>query len=114
MMSQPPLSRAERLQIYFQRLAARPRPRDADEALAHVRDTLDEVEDQHSGIPKAVPPPPPSMPDGRMYPPLDDFITRAPDGSITARTRAHMVEIAPDGAVRIVNRRTGVVDYKRR
>ncbi len=109
-----PLQRFERLQVYYQRLADLPRPTSADEALAHVRSALDDIEDLHSGIPKADPAPPPSMPDGRMYPPLDDHVTRSPDGSITAKSRAHTIEIAPNGAVRIVNRRTGNVEYERR
>jgi len=39
-----------------------------------------------SGIPRKNPPPAPNMPDGRMYPPLDDFTIRNPDGSIAVTT----------------------------
>jgi hypothetical protein len=108
------LSRAERLQIFYERLRAAPRPKNAEAALEQIRRILNEVEDEHSGVPKADPPPGPGTSDGRMYPPLDDFVTRSPDGSITARTRAHTIEIGSNGEVRITNRKTGAIDYERR
>jgi hypothetical protein len=73
---------------------------------------MDEVEDALSGIPKKEPPPPPKMPDGRMYPPRDDHVTRHPDGSINGRTAGHNIEIGKDGSIKITNRRTGGVDFE--
>ena len=40
--------------------------------------------------PRREPPPPPNMPDGRMYPPRDDFVVRRqPMGASSARTTGH-------------------------
>jgi hypothetical protein len=73
---------------------------------------LDEIEDLHSGVPKKNPPPPPGQSDGRMYPPLDDFVIRNPDGSISATTRGHQIEIGKDGSIVIKNRKTGDIEFQ--
>jgi hypothetical protein len=78
--------------------------RTAEEALERIVKTLDKVEDLHSGVPKKDPPPPPGSGDGRLYPPLEDRITRHSDGSITARTVGHDIEIEADGSVTIRKR----------
>ncbi len=70
------------------------------------------MEDALSGIPKKTPPPPRNMPDGRMYPPLEDSITRNPDGSITANTRGHTIEIGSDGSIIMRNKQTGQIDFQ--
>jgi hypothetical protein len=101
----------DRIKEFYKRLGASPRASTADEALEQLSRTLDEVEDDLSGIPKKSPPPPPGMPDGRMYPPLPDFLTRHPDGSITARTRGHVIEIGSDGGVTIRNKKTGSTEF---
>jgi hypothetical protein len=106
-------TRAERLAEFFTRLAALPAPRTADEALEQISTTLDAVEDAYSGVPKQEPPPPPNMPDGRMYPPLADHIDRRPDGSIIAATRRHLIEIAADGSVCIRHAGSSMVEYER-
>lgn len=79
-----------------------------------VSKTLDDVEDQLSGIPKKSPPPPPNMPDGRMYPPLPDRIKTMPDGTLVARTRGHIIEAGPDGSLKIINVKTGEVELQKR
>ena len=53
------------------------------------------------------------MPDGRMYPPLYDFVTRHTDGSISAKTRGHNIEIGSDGSITIWNRRNGNMDFSK-
>jgi hypothetical protein len=98
---------------FYARLSQLPPAGSADEALRQLADTLDAVEDAFSGVPKKMPPPPPNMPDGRMYPPLPDFTTHHPDGSITARTRGHVIEIGADGRLTIKNKRTGAVELER-
>jgi hypothetical protein len=78
--------------------------------LGRVGRTLDEVEDALSGIPRRNPPPPPNMPDGRMYSPQADNITRHADGRITARTAGHRIEIGADGSITI-RRLSGEIDF---
>jgi hypothetical protein len=101
---------ALRLQEYFRRLTDAPPASSADEALALVCDLLDEVEDELSGIPKREPPPSPGMSDGRMYPPLADRIKHYPDGGLIAISRAHTVEIASDGSITIVNKKSKEIE----
>jgi hypothetical protein len=63
-----------------------------------------------SGVPKSDPPPPIGASDGRMYPPLEDNVIRNLNGSITARTLGHRIEISPGGGFKIINKRTGEVE----
>lgn len=105
------LTRTERLTEYFNRLRQQPVSRSADEALVRLSQTLMQVEDELSGIPRQEPPPPPNRPDGRMYPPQADNVRRLPDGSITARTAGHRIEIGAGGSITIRNVRTGEVDF---
>jgi Domain of unknown function (DUF4157) len=111
--SGPKATIRERLAEYYQRLLAKPKAKNAEEGLRQVRGTLDEVEDQLSGVVKKDPPPPPNMSDGRMYPPLDDFVVRHPDGRITATTRGHKIEIGADGEVVIRNKKTGDIELRK-
>ncbi len=106
------MTRPERLAEFYRRLQAQPPSTTAENALARVRDTLDEVEDAFSGIPKSDPPPPPGQLDGRMYPPLDDYIRRLADGGIKARTQGHDIRIGPDGRITIKKRTTGQVEFQ--
>lgn len=103
----------ERLHEFYRRVGSLARAPSAEEALKQLARVLDDVEDELSGIPKKSPPPPPSVNDGRMYPPLDDFIIRHPDGRITARTRRHRIEIEANGSVTIINERTGAVELSK-
>jgi hypothetical protein len=84
----------------------------AEEALDRLIQTLIEVEDDLSGIPRSDSPPPPKMPDGRMYPPQEDNITRNPDGSISANTRGHTIEIGKDGSITIRDKQTGQIEFQ--
>ena len=101
----------ERLREFYNRLGSTPRANSAESALEELCNTLDEVEDALSGIPKRVPPPPANMPDGRMYPPLADNIIRHANGAITARTRGHVIEIGANGSLLIRNKRTRTVEF---
>lgn len=92
----------ERLDEFYRRLASLPRAQSAELALKQLCNTLDAVEDELSGIAKKNPPPPPTMPDGRMYGPLDDHVLRWADGRILALTRGHRIEIEADGRLRII------------
>ena len=112
-MSTPTKARAERLAEFYSRLRALPAPYSADEALAQIGSTLDDVEDAYSGVAKKDPPPPPNMPDGRMYPPQADHTVRNPDGSIVATTRGHVIEISAGGKVTMRRPGTGMIDYER-
>jgi hypothetical protein len=101
----------ERLDELYRRLEALPRASSAEAALRQLYDTLEEVEDELSGIERQAPPPPPSMFSGRMYPPMDDHIDRRDDGTILALTRGHRIEIAVDGGLQIVNRVSGQIKF---
>jgi hypothetical protein len=105
------LSMRERLDEFYRRLGAQPPAATADDALERIRRTLDEVEDLYSGIPKKTPPPPRNQPDGRMYPPQDDSVTRNPDGSLVAQTQGHTIDIGKDGTITMRKRRTGQVEF---
>ena len=105
------LTRTQRLREYFNHLRQQPASHSAEEALTRLSQTLTQVEDELSGIPKQEPPPPPNRPDGRMYPPQADNVKRLPDGSITARTAGHRIEIGTDGSITIRNIRSGEVDF---
>src|SRR5260370_9361265 len=87
----------ERLKELFERLRNSPRASSAEDALEQLAQTLDDVEDAMSGIPKKSPPPPPGMPDGRMYPPLPDNIIRHAEGSTTHRPRRPPIELVATG-----------------
>jgi hypothetical protein len=115
LISGPPegLPIPRRLEEYFNRLGKAERANSAEEGLKQVQEILNQVEDELSGIPKQSPPPPPNMPDGRMYPPLEDFITRNPDGSISARSRGHNINISSDGSITITNRTSGNIEFSK-
>jgi hypothetical protein len=106
------MTRQQRLGEFYQRLGGQPPSTTAEDALARIRNTLTEVEDDLSGIPRSDPPPPPGQSDGRMYPPLDDHVTRLPDGSIAAQTRRQQIGISRDGSIRITNRNTGQIEFQ--
>jgi hypothetical protein len=103
----------ERVDEVYRRLGRLPRPTSAEAALCQLCDTLEQVEDEMSGIKKQIPTPPPSSPDGRMYCPLDDNILRRPDGSILAKTRGHTITISNDGHLQIVNRASQRVEFEK-
>jgi hypothetical protein len=103
----------ERLAELFRRLHSLPRAKNAEEALQQLCDTLDEVEDLWSGMPKKTPPPLPTESDGRMYCPLEDYIARSSDGSIVALTRGHRIEIGSNGTMRIISKITDQAEFEK-
>ncbi len=109
----PTFTIRQRIDEFYKRLKKAPKAKNADEALGQVRSKLDEVEDELSGVPKKNPPPPPKESDGRMYPPLDDFIKRNADGSITATTRGHNIKLGADGSITITSRKTGDIEFQK-
>ncbi|MFJ7422757.1 hypothetical protein ACIQXD_29760 [Streptomyces uncialis] len=110
-MADEPKSFAERLDIVFQRLDRLPPAAGPDEAFAQLAVTMNAVEDEYSGVPFN--PDAPLASDGRMYPPRADYITRQADGSLTALTKGHRIEITPEGVLTIYSRRNGEVIYQR-
>ena len=102
----------ERLDELYRRLHGLPPTNSADLAFQQLCDTLNQVEDELSGITKQTPPPTPSMSDGRMYCPVEDHILKNVDGSILALTRGHRIEVASDGSIRIINRVTEEVEFE--
>jgi hypothetical protein len=106
-----PRSIRERLDELYRRLRSIPRADSPDEALRQLCDTLDEIEDDWSGVTKNRRRRPDS--DGRMYCPMEDFISRGDDGSILALTRGHRIEIAPDGSLRIISKITGQAEFEK-
>lgn len=105
------LSLQERLALVYQRLDQLPPATNADEAFKQLATTLDQVEDDYSGVPKN--PDPGLKFDGRMYPPREDFTERTADGGIRATTRGNQIEISPDGTTSILSRKTGEEVYRK-
>jgi hypothetical protein len=95
-----PLSKRERLAVFFQRLLEREPAARHDEAMALIVTTLNGVEDEFSDVPYN-----PEEPgtDGRMYPPNERF--RYPKweraGVACYRQVAHATFVAGNGAVEI-------------
>ncbi len=102
-----------RLDEFYRQLRLLPRASNADDALRKLSATLDEVEDEWSGIKKETPAPPPSRFSGRMYPPQSDFTNRMSDGSLISFTRGHRIEISNDGTVKFVCKITGKVEFEK-
>ncbi len=95
----------ERIAIFYSRLEKAPSCRNADEALALIIATLDEVEDEFSGVEKSVHPE--RAFDGRMYPPQADNIKLLADGGKIARTRNHRIVLSQSGSISIFQVATG-------
>jgi hypothetical protein len=106
------MTKQQRLEEYYNRLWGQPLSTTAEGALERLEQTLIEVEDELSGILKSDPPPPPEISDGRMYPPKEDNITRNLDGSISAYTKRHIIEIGKDGSITIRNVQTGRIEFQ--
>lgn len=103
----------ERLDEPYHRLKQLPACDTADGAFRQLCETLEQVEDELSGVPKQSPPPPPSQFDGRMYCPADDFVARLDDGSLLALTRGHRIEISANGSLRIIDKLTGQPEFQK-
>lgn len=111
MADEQPLSLPDRLKKLYERLDQLPPARNADEAFQQLATTLDQVEDEYSGVPRD--PNPGLKFDGRMYPPREDFTERTEDGGLRATTRGNQINISPDGTTSILSRRSGEEVYRR-
>ena len=100
------LSRQERLNLFITRLEKAEGVSSPRAALKLINNTLDEVEDAFSGVPKnpdAIKMP--NINDGRMYGVLDDkYVKVAEDGSLIAKTRRNIITIDKDGGFKISER----------
>lgn len=98
----------ERLRVVYERLDAAAPARTADQALELLSRTLAAVEDELSGVPQEADPGYDTK--GRMYPPAPRYITRHPDGSLTAKQKRHIVFCGADGSIQ-VRLKTGEVEF---
>lgn len=94
-------TKAARLRLFLARLAAAPAASSHDEALALIATALNEVENEHSGIPAN---PANWRTDGRMYPPQPDHARASANlpGVTIYRSVAHRTLIASNGALTII------------
>ena len=100
MSASPILSKGERLKLFTERLASAQSATNQNEAINLINKTLDGVEDQFSGIPKAQGIP--NRDDGRMYGILDDkFVTTLEDGTKIANTRGNRIVLEKDGGIKL-------------
>lgn len=110
MVSDPRLSKAERLQVFYAELAEAAAARTLKEAVDLVANTLLSVEDRFSGIERGDG----IEDDGRMYPArLDNRrqVHGRPDLA-RLRSRAHNTYCSEDGAILIVDLR-GRVEFSK-
>jgi hypothetical protein len=96
----PKLSKEQRMEIFFGRLRRALAVATFDEAYQLLCQTLNAVEDEHSGVPAN-----PSMwrDDERLYPPQDDKAraVESVPGVTVFRSRLHKTFIATNGAILI-------------
>lgn len=98
------MTKGERVAELVRRLEASPPAAGADEALDLVTSVLDEIEDQHSGVPND---PTSPMADERIWPPIARYhfeIQGRPDLD-GYRQKGHETIIGANGAIRIRTRR---------
>ncbi|HZK80853.1 MAG TPA: hypothetical protein VFC46_07295 [Humisphaera sp.] len=110
-MASKSLSKAERLRIVFSRLRDAPPAKNANEAMATMNRLLDDVEDEFSGVPKD--PNPPRTATARMYAPQSDSIVMDDDGNLIAVSAGHIVVYGADGSIRIEQRASGRVVFRK-
>ena len=105
-----PVPKHVRLAVFLERLRVAPAASGADEAIALVRSTLNEVEDEHSGTPSN---PAGFKSDNRLYPPQDDSKRAVPNRPELTRyrSRGHNTYVGSNGAILIVL--TGIEDSVR-
>lgn len=104
-------SKAERLAIFMERFAHSAASASADEAYALVAATLNQVEDELSGVPFD---PDNWKTDGRLYPPQEDNKHLVLGHPLVTRYRsvAHNMFIGSNGAVEIQTLRGDVLLQK--
>jgi hypothetical protein len=95
-----PLPKSDRLAEFFRRLERLPSVSTHHEARNQIMKTLNDVEDQFSGVPFD---PNRWLTDGRMYPPQDDSASDVPGyPDVTSyRSRGHETLIGSNGAFEI-------------
>jgi hypothetical protein len=94
------LKKSDRLKIFTTRLGSAKPAANQEEAIKLINKTLDNVEDEFSGIIKAKGIP--NRDDGRMYGILDEkYITTLEDGTKIARTKGNRIILNKDGGFQI-------------
>jgi hypothetical protein len=104
----PPVSKKLRFAEFIRQLGALPPASNHDEAFRQLEETLNQTEDEQSGVPFD---PARWRTDGRMYPPQSDSASDVegyPD-LISYRSRRHETTIAKNGAFEIRDVQTGEV-----
>jgi len=105
------LTKEERVAIFLDRLGKAAAATTAATGFRLVCETLNAVEDEHSGVPYN---PAAWLDDGRLYPPQDDHARALSDGVTVYRHRGHKTFIGANGAIVIWDiARRGVVFSKR-
>lgn len=94
------LTRQERLALIMSQLEQAEPASDMESAYELLCDTMNSVEDAHSGVPFD---PGSYLDDGRLYPPLKDARRSIPgrDDLIRFRSKGHNTFISSEGAIRI-------------
>jgi len=103
----------ERLRAIQVQLQTAKRASTHDEAFALLTRTVNEYEEEHSGIPYA-PEAARTIPDGRIYPPEPD--SEKPSsvpGARRYRTRGHNVYIGSNGAIAFENVKSQVIEFSK-
>ena len=94
------ISKAKRLREFLQQLQAAPPATSADEAFDLLAQTLNDVEDEFSGVPYR---PENWRTDGRLYPPQEDSRVKFPERPSLRkyRNKGHYNYIGLNGSIRI-------------
>ena len=102
-----PWTRARRFQAFLERLQLLPAAASQPEALTQLRNVLDAVEDERSGVPYD---PARWQSDGRMYAPEADGRRSVPDHPLVVRyrSRGHNTFLGVNGSIEIRRVRPGV------
>ena len=93
------MDRPERLALFLNTLELAPPSSNCETALSLISETLNAIEDQHSGVPYN---PDTWQTDGRMYPPqLDQEKVSDRPHCRLFRSKGHRIYIGANGAIRI-------------
>jgi hypothetical protein len=103
----------ERIALFYERIEALPAFTSHDHALAEISRVLTEVEDEHSGVPRD-PSDMPAVTGGRMYPPHPSYAKQTDIQGVTLYVqKGHRTYIGDGGAILIVNRKTGAIEFQK-